>query len=96
MFSRSIFSCPTGPSTQATIGPDKVVFDDVMVTFTPNGAKKQRVSAQIIDDDVALEDNETIRVDLTIVSPSFGVKLGLHKSTEVIIEDNEGKLAKGE
>ena len=96
MFSMSIFHCPPGPSAQTTIGPARVVFNNIIVTFTPNGPKKQNVSVPIIDDDVALEDNETVTVDLTILSPSYGVKLGLHKSTEVIIEDNDGKLATGE
>ena len=96
MLSMSIFRCPIGPSTQTTIGADKVVFNNIPVIFTPDGPKRKSVSAPIIDDNVALEDNETVTVNLTIVSPTAGVKLGLHKSTKVIIVDNDGKLATGE
>ena len=92
----STFHCPTGPSPQTTVGTDRVVFRDKTVTFTPSGPKEQSVFTPIIDDMVAIEDDEMVTVNLTILSPSSGVKLGLHKSTKVIIEDNDGKLTTGE
>ena len=83
---------PIGPSTQAAIGPDRVVFD-TLATFPVDTVKQLTVSAVIIDDDVAFEDDEVVYVHLTIDSPPFNVSLGAFPTTVVNIVDSDCKLA---
>ena len=73
------------------IGTDKVVFNST-ITFTDGGPKEKTVSAVIEDDMIALEDDELITVDLTIVSPTSGVTLGDNPTTTVTIVDNDCKF----
>ena len=80
----------TGPSDQTKIGPDRVVFKS-NITFTAGGSKEQIVSAGIINDNIAFEDDEVVPVDLTIISPSTGVNLGAFPTTVVTIVDNDRK-----
>ena len=82
---------PTGPSDQAEIGPNKVVFSEEVV-FRASGAKQQIVSTLIVNDMIALEADEIVSVNLTIVSPSSGVKFGNFSNTVVTIVDDDRKL----
>ena len=74
------------------IGPDRVVFND-NVTFTAGGPKEQNVSAAIINDVIALEDDEIVTVNLIIISPTSGVNPGRFTSTVVTIVDNDCKFS---
>ena len=74
------------------IGPDRVVFND-NVTFTAGGPTEQNVSTTIVNDVIALEDDEIVTVDLTIDSPATGVSFGVFTQTVVTIVDNDGKSA---
>ena len=85
----SIF--PTGPSTQTNIAMDRVVFGNVIITFPSDGPFRQRAYAQIIDDAVALEADESVRVELTVESPSSGVMFSDIPTTVVRIVDNDRK-----
>ena len=58
-----------GPSTQIKIGPDRVGFNS-QVVLTSNGPFRQTVFAQVIDDMVALEDDEMVKLELTVDTPS--------------------------
>ena len=82
----------TGPSDQIEIGPDRVEFKS-NITFTAGGSKEQTVSALIINDQIAFEDDEVVPVGLTIISPSTGVNLGAFPTTVVTIVDNDRKSA---
>ena len=84
------FLNPTGPSSQTRIGPDRMVFKS-NVTFSAGGSLEEPVCATIINDDIALEDNETFEVFLSIVSPQMDVTTGLVSTTMVTIVDNDGK-----
>ena len=63
------------------------------VTFTPGGPTELIVSATIINDMIAFEDDEVVTVNLTIVSPITGLSLGSFPTTVVIIVDDESKFA---
>ena len=82
----------TGPSQQRTIGPDRVVFN-TNVILTAGGPTEQTISAVIVDDTIAFEDDEVVTVGLTIISPPMGVNLGVFPTTVVTIVDNDGKSA---
>ena len=82
------FLGPTEPSTQTTIGDDKVEFFDT-VTFTLRGSKEMTVSAPIVNDTISFEDDENVDVNLTIVRPGFGVKFGANPVTRVVIVDDD-------
>ena len=60
--------------------------------FRASGAKQQIVSALIVNDTIALEADEIVSVNLTIVSPSSGVKFGNFSNTVVTIVDDDRKL----
>ena len=83
---------PTGPSQQTTVGTDRVVFKEMNITFTADGPKKKSVSADIVNDEVALEDDELVSVVLDIVSPTSGVHFGSFQTTVVTIIDDDCKF----
>ena len=89
------FSPGTGPSTQVEIGVDRVDFSDVKVTFVGGLTQGtvQTVSAAIIDDELALEDDKLVHIDLIIASPRGIVSLGVFPTTVVTIVDNDCKSA---
>ena len=62
------------------------------ITFTADGPKKINVSAVIVDDEVALEDDELVSVVLDIISPATGVHFGSSPTTVVTIVDDDGKF----
>ena len=80
----------TGPSDQVDIGPNRVAYSDKVV-FRASGPTQQIVSAFIVNDTIALEADEVVSVDLTIVSPSSGVTFGPFSSTVVTITDDDRK-----
>ena len=79
-----------GPSTQTGIGPDRVKFDSTFI-FAVGGPKEKTISATIIDDDIAFEDDEVVDVSLAIVDPLTDVSLGIFPTATVVISDNDGK-----
>ena len=81
---------PIGPSDQADIGPNKVAYSEEVV-FRAGGAKQQVVSALIVNDTIALEADEIVSVNLTIVSPSSGVKFGNYSNAVITIADDDRK-----
>ena len=84
-----------GPSTQANIGTDRVIFSGT-ARFTPSSIKERtvNVSAMIEDDMIALKDNEQINVGLTIDCPMGGVSIGDFPTTMVTIIDDDRKFYK--
>ena len=90
----SLFHWLTGPSNQVNIGPDRVVFNNT-VTITANGPTEQTVTVSVLiqNDVIALEDDELVTVDLTIVSPPSGVNPGDFITTFVTIVDDDCKFS---
>ena len=86
------FFNPTGPSEQTTIGPDRVVLKS-NITFTAGGPTEHTVSATIVNDMIAFEEDEVVTVDLTIINPIPDVYLGSFPTTVLTIVDNDGKPA---
>ena len=84
------FPHSSGPSSQTGIGPDRVTFGST-ITFAVGGPKEQTVSADIVNDDVAFEDDEIVVVGLSIDSPLNDVSLGVIPTTTVTISDDDGK-----
>ena len=68
-----------------------MVYNQQLV-FTPNGPYAQNASVRIINDMIALEENETISVRLVFLSTTSGVSLGHFPTTVVEIVDNDCKL----
>ena len=64
-----------------------------MVTFTVGGPAEQTVSPIIIDDMIALKDDEIVSVNLAVVSPASGVNLGDFPTTAVIIVNDDCKCS---
>ena len=62
-----------------------------MIIFPSDSPFRQRAYAQIIDDYVALEADESVRVELTVESPSSGVMFINNPTTVVRIVDNDRK-----
>ena len=81
---------PTGPSDQTNIGPNRVAYSDEVV-FSPSGPKQRTISALVVNDTIALEADELVSVDLTVISPSSGVRLGVFSRTVVVITDDDRK-----
>ena len=86
----SSFPHSLGPSTQTGIGPDRVKFDDTF-TFAVGRPKEKIVSAVIINDDIAFEDDEVVDVSLSILDPLTDVSLGIFPTTTVVISDDDRK-----
>ena len=61
--------------------------------FTASGPKQQIVSAFIFNDTIALEADEVVDVELTIISPSPGVTFGTFPNTVVKIADDDRKCS---
>ena len=87
----ALFLCSTGPSTRTNIGPDKVKFNNT-VTFTPGAATQESVSVPIVDDDIALEEDEVVTVELNIISPKRDVGSGMYMTATVTIIDDDCKF----
>ena len=74
------------------VAPDRLEFNST-VKFIAGGSKHQTVSKSIINDVVALEDNELVNVSLIIQSPASGVILGQFPTTLVTIVDDDCKFS---
>ena len=61
------------------------------VVFTTGSTTSQTASAQIVNDMIALEENEVVNLEIVIESPTSGVSLGYFPTTEVVIVDDECK-----
>ena len=95
--------CLTGPSTQTNVASHKVVFNDE-VTFSEGGSGEIRVDTPITNDAIALEADEQINVELSIISPTSGpiferstdgsssVRIGEYRTTLVTIVDDDCKF----
>ena len=71
-----------------------MVFDDSFTLFV--GLAQRTVvfvSASLINDRVAFEDDEIVMVDLSVVSSPFNVSLGAFPTTVVTIVDDDCKSA---
>ena len=88
-----LFLSSTGPSSQVEVGPEKVVFDRV-VLFAAGDPTEQTVSVTIPNDLIALENDELVNVNLTIICPASGVTFGQFSTTLVTIVDDDRKFAK--
>ena len=82
--------CLSGPSTQTTIGINRVAFNS-QITFNTSGPFRQIAYAQIINDDVALEKDEIVHLTVIIQSPSSGVMLSHFPTTVVRIVDDDDR-----
>ena len=81
---------PTGPTNQATVGPNRLVYDSDAV-FSSIGPFRQTVYASIIDDEIGLEDDEIVHLVLIINSPSPHVTFSHFSTTVVKIVDDDCK-----
>ena len=79
--------CPTVSSTQTNVSDDKVSFRTMTLTFSRNDPKEQNVSTAIVDDKIALEDDEIVRV-LIASTPPAGVMFGITNTNVTIIDDD--------
>ena len=61
------------------------------VTFTSGGPFRQKVFTQVINDKIALEDDEIVTLELTIDSPSSGVNFSYFPATVVRVVDDDCK-----
>ena len=83
-----VLSFPTGPSAQENVGPDRVVYHEHLV-FRSNGPFRQTAYTPIINDTIALEDDEIVTLVLTFDSQSTGLAFSYFATTVCRIVDDD-------
>ena len=81
-----------GPSNQRNIERSAAGINEI-ITFPagPDGPNTIRVSFNLTDDDVALEDIESYVVDLTVQPSSPGVTVEEPERTRINVLDDDGE-----